>query len=174
MHLFRYISWPLHALRKVINITNQTYKLHSIQTKIINSSQVNKVSNPDRYPRLNKEELQKGTRLGFDTWADTSCSGKHAYVKEFILGRSVTATGFSNSLGTLENLPLVHVMYAYDTQQGETIILENHNTIYMSDKMEDSLVNPTQCEENGVQIDLRSKKYYPEEPSAQCITFPHG
>ena len=81
----------------------------------MNSSQVNKVTNPDRYPKLDKVELQKGTRLGFDTWADTSCSGKHAYVKEFILGRSVTATDFSNSLGTLENLPLAHVMYAYDT-----------------------------------------------------------
>ena len=51
------------------------------------------------HPRLSKHEWQFGGKLGFDSWADTSCSGKHAYVESFVDGRSATATGFTPSLG---------------------------------------------------------------------------
>lgn len=49
--------------------------------------------------QLPPEELNDGYRFGIDSWADASCAGKHAYVEESIAGASVTATGFSNSLG---------------------------------------------------------------------------
>ena len=67
-----------------------------------------------RHPVLNKDETKQGCRLGIDSWADTSCSGKHAYVEEFIEGKNVTASGFSNSLGELKNLPMANVLYAHD------------------------------------------------------------
>ena len=106
------------------------------------------------HPKLNNDETLLGCRLGFDTWADTSCSGKHAYVESFVEGRTVNATGFTSSLGTMNDLPIANVLYAYDTFDGETILLENHNTIYLGDKMDDSLLNPIQSEENDVRIDL--------------------
>ena len=71
-----------------------------------------------------------GTRLGIDSWADTSCSGKHAYVESFVEGRTVNATGFSASLGSMKNLPIANVVYAYDKADGQTLLLENKNTIY--------------------------------------------
>ena len=32
-----------------------------------------------------KEEITNSCKLGLDTWADIGCSGKHTYVKEFLI-----------------------------------------------------------------------------------------
>ena len=34
-----------------------------------------------RHPVLTHDEKNNGARLGIDTWADTVCAGKHAYVE---------------------------------------------------------------------------------------------
>ena len=127
------------------------------------------------HPILTDDEQLFGCRLGFDTWADTSCSGKHAFVESFVEGRTVNATGFTSSLGTMKDLPIANVLYAYDTNDGNTIILENHNTIYLGENMDDSLLNPIQSEENDVRIDLRPKRFYPHDTNdCQSILFPDG
>ena len=74
------------------------------------------------HPKLSQHERQFGTRLGFDTWADTSCADKHAYVESFIDGKTVTAGGFTPSLGKISGLPIANVLYAHDTQDGTVII----------------------------------------------------
>ena len=127
-----------------------------------------------RHPTLTEQEHKKGTRLGIDSWADSCCSGKHAYVESFIEGKFINATGFSASLGKLENLPIANVLYAYDCDDGSTIILENNNTIYMGDDMIDSLVNPIHMEESNVHVDIRPRRYYNNEPMSQQITFHDG
>ena len=95
-----------------------------------------------KHPKLSDRELKVGSKLGLDTWADTGCSGRHAYVEEFILGKTITAMGFSASLGKLDNLPYAHVLYAYDHDDGSVLLLEHNNTIYLGDAMQDSLSNP--------------------------------
>ena len=65
--------------------------------------------------KLSDEELQNGCRLGFDSYADTCCAGKHARIKSFVEGKSVSASGFSNTMEVMENLPLANVLYVYDT-----------------------------------------------------------
>ena len=104
--------------------------------------------------------------MGIDTWADTSCAGKHAHVVEFIEGLLVTATGFTSSLGKMENLPIANVVYAYDSRNGSTILLESNNCIYLGDEMQDSLINPIQSEEADIRMDVRPKRYYPNDPLA--------
>ena len=94
-----------------------------------------------------------------DSWADTDYAAKHAHVEEFVLGKTVTATGFSSSLGKLDNLPIAHVLYAYDHAEGSVILIEHNHTIYMGSNMDDSLSNPIQSEEAGVGVDLRPKYY---------------
>lgn len=119
--------------------------------------------------KLTPDELRNGCRLGLDSWADTCCAGKHAHVESFIEGRSVNAHGFSSSLSSLKNLPIANVLYAYDTHDGETFLLEVNNAIYMGSDMEDSLLCPNQCREEGIQIDTRPKLYHPDEPYAQTL-----
>ena len=125
-----------------------------------------------RHPLLTKSELQYGCKLGIDSWADTCCAGRHAHVLEFIEGKTVTASDFSSDLGSLTNLSMANVAYAYDTPHGETLLLIVNNAIYLGDNMTDSLANPVQCMDNDVQIDIRPRFYYPTEPSAQTIHFP--
>ena len=59
----------------------------------------------------------------------------------------------------MENLPLANVLYAYDTQEGETFILRVNNSIYLGNQMEDSLLCPNQCRDNGILIDTRPTVY---------------
>ena len=69
------------------------------------------------------------------------------------------------------NLRIVNAAFAYDTPNGETVILIFNQAIYAGSQMEDSLVNPIQCLLNDVKIDTRPKLFYPEEDSAQSIQF---
>ena len=132
--------------------------------------------NPDAFvhPRLTDAEHREGSRLGIDSWADTACAGKHAFVEEFVMGKFITAKGFTQALGQLDNLPMANVLYAYDTHDGNVLILEANNCIYLGDQMEDYLANPIQAEEIGVRVDTRPKRYYPDDPMAQTIRFCDG
>ena len=132
--------------------------------------------NPDAFvhPRLTDTEHREGSRLGIDSWADTACAGKHAFVEEFVMGKFITAKGFTQALGQLDNLPMANILYAYDTHDGNVLILEANNCIYLGDQMEDSLANPIQAEEIGVRVDTRPKRYYPDDPMAQTIRFCGG
>ena len=95
-------------------------------------------------------------------------------MEEFIDGTTVTATGFADSLGKFENLPLAHVVYAFDQDDGQTILLEHSKVTYLGDKMGDSLANLIQSEEYGIHMDLRPRKYYPDDDSCQSITLEDG
>ena len=109
---------------------------------------------------LSSKEMKDGCRLGIDSWADTTCAGKHAFVESYVEGKIVNATGFSSSLGSIDNLPIVNAIYAYDYPNGDTILLVVDNAIYFGSLMDDSLLNPIQCFENDVKIDLRPSKFY--------------
>ena len=142
-------------------------------SKIVkNSTQVN--HHQFRHQELYKEEILKGCCLGIDSWDDTGCAGKHVYVEEFISGRTVNAIGFAPSLGSLNNLPITNVLYAYDTPSGKTVLLEHKNDIYLGPTMEDGLANPIQSEDNDVRIKIRQKTFYGEDISSQTIKFPDG
>ena len=47
-------------------------------------------------------------------------------------------------------------------------MLENFNAIYLGDSMEDSLINPIQCEDQGIHVDLRPHWFYPHLDSKEC------
>ena len=69
----------------------------------------------------------------------------------------MTATGFSSSLGSIKDLPIAHISYAYDAAEGDTLILEHNTTVYLGDNLVDSLDNPIQSEDNDVLVDIRPK-----------------
>ena len=57
-------------------------------------------------------------------------------------GKTITTNGFAAEMGTLENLPIANVLYAYDSPDGEVFILRVNNSIFLGDSMEDSLLCP--------------------------------
>ena len=76
-------------------------------------------------------------------------------------GNSVNITGFTSTLGCIDNLPIAHVLYEFDKEDVTVVLLEQINTIYIGCNMINSLSNPTQCEDNDVRINLRPKLYCP-------------
>ena len=126
-----------------------------------------------RHPPLTTQEFNGGCKLGIDSFADTSCAGKHAHVIEFNDDLTVSATGFAGKDSMqINDLSIANVAYAYDTSQGDTLIFIVNNAIYLGALMDGSLLNPVQCMENGIRIDIRPKLFYPDVRSAQTFEIP--
>ena len=129
-------------------------------------SNILKVSNDSFvHPVLLENEREFGAKLGWELF------WQNEFVEEFIEGKTVTATCFSTSLGSLKDLPIVHVLYAYDSHEGETLLLEHNNTMYLGEDLNDSLTNPIQSEESDFRVDISPKVIFKEERS-QSVTFP--
>ena len=86
----------------------------------------------------------------------------------------ITARGFTTDICYLDDLPISNFLYNCDSVNGETILLEAKNSIYLCDKMDDSLLNPIQAEEVGVWVDNLPKRYYLYDLSAQLVSFMDG
>ena len=112
--------------------------------------------------------------MGMYYWADTDCSGKNAYVDEFVEVDSANVTVYTSALGSIYNLPIFHAMYAFDKEDGTVVLLEHINTIYMEYNMINSLNNLIQFEYNDVNIYLHSKVYYPNNNNRKFPNFPYG
>ena len=138
-----------------------------IRNVIISSSSRSTKFNPR--VKLTQEEMNNGCIIGLDTWADTSCMGRHAHVREFVEGQTVSASGFASSLPSIEDIPIAHCSLAYDDNNGKTTILEINNALYLGEYMDHCLLCPNQCEENGIRIDLRPRFHYPESPTASTL-----
>ena len=172
------VGLPFFLILQYINskfsVSTRVFQIRALVTRIAKASTQSFDIDSFRHPTLSNKEHLDGCKLGIDSWADTCCAGKHAYVEEFVEGKTVTATGFTSTLGSISNLPIANVLYAYDAKDGSVIILECNNSIYMGGKMGDSLVNPIQAEEHDVRIDIRPRSYYPNSTTAQSITFSDG
>ncbi len=164
-------SWPhlwKQPQRQEVNSCVRMFITSAIASSFINSTN----SESFKQARLNQNDMYNGCRMAFDSGADTCCAGRHAYVEEFVEGKTVTAHGFSSSLKTLPNLPIANVCYAYDAPTGETFMLEVNNAIYLGSEMEDSLLCPNQCRVNGVEIDTRPPEFVPGSNTAGKMRAP--
>ena len=160
--------------RRKFPTANQSHDLQSVCMIRFHLVEPRTIHNANFVPPiLSNDEMTTGCRLGFDTWADTTCSGRHAHVVSFVDNKIVNAEGFASNLGSLRNLSIANVAYAFDMPSGETIILRLNNTIYMGEHMNDCLANPIQLLEGDTRIDLRPRKFYPQDNETQTITFPN-
>ena len=138
----------------------QLYCLFSIPTRlhnigIITSSIDKSVTDSDAgtfcHPVLLDTEHVEGFKLGIDSWADTLCAGKHEFVEEFIESKYATATKFTSSLGSVSIFPL-QIFLTYDAIDVTFLLLKCNNSIYLGQKMFDSLLNPIQEEELRIRV----------------------
>jgi hypothetical protein len=113
--------------------------------------------------------MKEGCKLGIDSYADTSVAGKHAHVIEFIEGRQVTARSWNNN--ETHNLRIANVAYAYDSPNGQVLILIVNQSIYGGNDMNDSLLQPIQCLNNGVRVNTNPSCHFEDDPTAQTISI---
>ena len=130
---------------------HHTLQLSAFQSTFRNIGQTT-IGTYDRTvnPKLTKDELTSGTKMGMDSHADTTCVNKHTYIESIVEGLTVDAIPFHLSMGRMSNLPIVHAIYAHDdTESMHTTLLQFHNSIYIQD-MTNALLCPNQARENGV------------------------
>ena len=73
---------------------------------------------------------------GIDTW----CVGRHVYAIEKIQGYIVTCCGFSDNLLVNEDLPIINIIYAYDSKErGKVILLQLNYCVHLGDKRKTQL-----------------------------------
>ena len=87
------------------------------------------------------------------------------------MGKFISARGFTMDLGSLYNIPIAIFLYAYNAANSKTIILESYSSIYLCEKIYDSLLNPIQAEKVGIRVDTRPKPYFMDDPSEQLVSF---
>ena len=123
-----------------------------------------------RFPALSREDIYNGCDLIIDSGADTCCTGKHAWVSDFIQGISVSFRGFSDDLSIEVDLPLANVTYAYDCPfRSEFLLLHINYYIYMANKKNDVLACLNQIRSYGVLVDELPSTLFPNETNVQHI-----
>ena len=63
-----------------------------------------------------------------------------------------TVSPFLSEYGTQNDIPICTAATAFDTDDGETIILEFGQGLWFGSRMERSLLNPNQCRHFGISI----------------------
>ena len=102
---------------------------------------------------LSHQDMQRGSKLGIDSHADTSCAGRHARVCEFIEGRECTVKPFNDTYSPKQNIGIVNCAFAYDSSDGRTYILRVNNMLDFRHEMEDSILSTNQSRTYGIVVD---------------------
>ena len=66
---------------------------------------------------------------------------------------------------------MANILYEYDAADGETLIIESNNAIYLGNHMIDSLMNPIQAKDHGAHVDVQPTRYYPNDWATQQVIF---
>ena len=78
---------------------------------------------------------------------------RHKHIESIIEGFTVDSIPFDTSIGKVSNLPIVHVVYAYDNPQiMHTFIIRFNHTIYIKG-MDNVLLYSNQALEHGIIVD---------------------
>ncbi len=97
----------------------------------------------------NTIELPTSSFLELDSHADTSCAGSNCRVLEYT-NKTSTVSSFSSKQSKVNDVPIVTAATAYDAPNGEIYILILHQSLYLGEHMQHSLLCPNQARSNGV------------------------
>ena len=86
-----------------------------------------------------------------DNHADTICFGSN-FRPIYYTASVATVSPFLSEYESQMDVPIVTAATAYETGEGETIILVFGQGLWFGDKMERSLINPNQCRAFGIRI----------------------
>ena len=139
-----------------------------VQSRDIHASSKSKRPKP-----LTDDELNEGCRLGLDSHADMTCIGRHAHILEEYHGKVCNVFPFNDSYEPLKGIRTVNAAFAYDTEEGETYIIEVNQCLDFSDTMEHSLLCTNQARMNGIVVDDCPRALDATGRSTHSIYFPH-
>ena len=121
---------------------------------------------------LTEEEIISGERLGMDSHVDMSCIGAHASIFEIYEGQLGNVMPFNDSYTPMHNICTVNAVFAYDSDDSNTYILNVNQGLDFSSNMKHSLLCPNQARLNGVVIDDCPKALNYHGRDTHSIYFP--
>ena len=130
--------------QRVVNLSAFSIQFSSSDIQIASSKKGSSLTN---------SEMKQGCRLGMDSHADMTCVSRHARIMEIYHGKSCVVMPFHDSYKSMKNVQTVNAAYAYDTNDGNTVILRINQALNFSDGMENALLCPNQTRINGIVID---------------------
>jgi hypothetical protein len=121
---------------------------------------------------LTEDQLNAGCRLGIDSHADMTCVGAHAKILEIYEGQLCNVQPFNDSYESMKNIRMVNAAFAYDSDDGQTYILDVNQCLDFSHTMMHSLLCPNQARVNGVVIEDCPSFLDKSKKSTHSIWFP--
>ena len=92
------------------------------------------------------------SQLEMDSHADTIVCGLNCIIMHFT-GKECDVLPYTDTYEAIKSVPIVQAATAYDNPEtGETTILILNEAIWMGDKMDHTLVNPTQLRAYGITV----------------------
>ena len=86
-----------------------------------------------------------------DNHADTNVFGKN-FRPIYFTSEVCKVSPFLSEYGEQDNIPICTAVTAYDTEDGETVLLEFGQGLWFGDRMDRSLINPNQSRHYGIGI----------------------
>ena len=144
----------VHDMLQTFGFLSDTiiYNISSVSCQYYPTFHIAK-SKKHKAPPLTEDEILQGCKLGLDSHADVHCIGRHARIVDIFEGRVCNVQPFNDSYEPMKGIKTTNAAFAYDTEQGETYILEVNQALDFSDSMEHSLLCPNQSRYHGVVID---------------------
>ena len=116
--------------------------------------------------KLSPDQLKEGARMGIDTHADTSCTGRHVRILEYIQGTLFNLFPFQEP--SIRNVYIENRIVDIDKEDGQSrYIFELNGFLDFSSSMVNSFVYPMQARTNNIRIEDVPTKF--DNQSKQSI-----
>ena len=112
------------------------------------------------------------SRLGLDSHADMTCVGRDAHIIEHVEGQVCSVKPFHDSYKAQENINICNAIFAYDFQNGKTILLRINQCLDFSKTMLHSLLCTNQARAHGVLIEDVPRAVDITNKSRQALFIP--
>ena len=159
-------GWKFYP-QKIFNVAGLYTK---IQNKSDVPSQIKSFGSTSH--KLNEDELMIGWKLGIDTHADSSCTGRHIRPLECISGKRYSVTPFHDSYAPKTDVSMINGVVAVDKPDGGGFILKLNNFLDFTSSMNDLILVLMQARQNNIVIDDIPKGLCYHEVSTQTIFIP--
>ena len=119
-----------------------------------------------------RSESPTESRLGLDSHADMTCVGRDAHIIEYVEGQVCTVKPFHDSYKPQQNIKICNALFAYDFDNGKTILLRINQCLDFTKTMVHSLLCTNQARSHGIRIDDVPQVLDPTNTSRQAIILP--
>ena len=110
--------------------------------------------------------------MELDSHADTCVAGSNMALIEKT-GHNVRIAPFSDEYESMQDVPVARCATAYDCPEtGKTYILDFPESLYLGDRLQDSLICPNQLRHNGLRVDETPTQF--DNESTHAITIPES